>query len=308
MSSTRNKKQSDLINLALGLFIVVIVNVLSQYAFTRIDLTTEKRYTLAQSTKEMLGKLDDLVYFKVYLDGEFPQGAGDYKRLRDETKIMLDEFRAFAGDKVQYEFIDPYANPDVKEQTKFQKQLYAKGLIPQMENFTDDNGAQVAKRLFPWAIASYHGQEVLIPLMGSSAPKPNEVQLNHAVEGLEYEISNAMRKLQMHIKPKIGITLGHGEPDTLELSDFVKSLREYYDVDYVKFNGNLNAFRDTMQNAEQIYNKYSAIIIDSPDSVFSPKELFILDQFIMYGGKALFLVDPVNTNLDSLSIRGITYG
>jgi ABC-2 type transport system permease protein len=305
--SSSNKKRSDLINLALGLFIVVIINVLSQYAFTRIDLTAEKRYTLAPSTKDMLRKLDDLVYFKVYLDGEFPQGAGDYKRLRDETRIMLDEFRAFGGDNIQYEFIDPYENPDVKEQTKFQKQLFAEGMIPQMENF-EDNGSQVTKRLFPWAVASYHGQQVLIPLMGSSSPNANEVQLNHAVEGLEYEISNAMRKLQMHIKPKIAITQGHGEPDTIEISDLVKSLREYYDVDYVKFNENLNAFRDTAENATQIYNKYNAIIIDSPDSTYSPKELFILDQFIMYGGKALLLVDPVNTNLDSLKIRGITYG
>ncbi len=306
--STINKKRSDLINLALGLLIIVIVNVLSQYVNARIDLTSEKRYTLSESTAEMLTKLNDLVYFKVYLDGEFPQGSGDYKRLRDETKIMLDEFRAVAGDKVQYEFIDPYSNPDVKEQTKFQKQLFAKGLIPQMENFTDDNGSQVMKRLFPWAIASYHGVEVLVPLMGSSTVKPNEVQLNHSVEGLEYEISNAMRKLQMHIKPKIGITIGHGEPDTLELADLVKSLREYYTVEYVSFNGNLNAFRDTMQKSDQLYNKYTAIIIDGPDSSFTPQELFILDQFIMYGGKALFLIDPVSINMDSLTLRGITYG
>ncbi|MCX6312130.1 MAG: gliding motility-associated ABC transporter substrate-binding protein GldG [Bacteroidetes bacterium] len=306
--STKNKKRSDLINLTLGLFIVVIVNVLSQYAFTRLDLTSEKRYTLSTSTKEMLGKLDDLVYFKVYLEGDFPQGAGDYKRLRDETKIMLDEFRAYAGDKIQYEFIDPGENPDPKEREKFQKQLYSEGLIPHIENFTDDNGAQVVQRLFPWAIASYHGLNVLVPLMGSNTPKPNEVQLNHSVEGLEYEISNAMRKLQMHVKPKVAITMGHGEPDTLELNDLVKSLREYYDVDFVKFNGNLNAFRDTMQKADQIFNKYKAVIVDGPDSAFTPEELFILDQFVMYGGKALFLIDPVYTSMDSLSMTGMTLG
>lgn len=85
-------------------------------------------------------------------------------------------------------------------------------------------------------------------------------------------------------------------------------MREYYTVEYVSFNGNLNAFRDTMQKSDQLYNKYTAIIIDGPDSSFTPQELFILDQFIMYGGKALFLIDPVSINMDSLTLRGITYG
>jgi ABC-2 type transport system permease protein len=309
MSAKRNKKQSDLINLFLGLIIVVIVNVLSQYAFGRFDLTAEKRYTLTESTKEMLEQLDDIVYFKVYLEGEFPQGAGDYKRLRDETKMMLDEFRAFAGDNIQYEFIDPNENADAKARKDFQEQLEKdKGLTKRSQVFTDDNGTDVQVDLFPWAIASYHQSETKIPLMGSGGPKPNENQLNHAVEGLEYELSNAIRKLKMTFKPKVAITLGHGEPDTLELVDFVKTLREYYQVEYVNFNGNLSAFRDTMQKAEQIVNKYQAIIIASPDSSYTPNELFIIDQFVMYGGKALFLVDPVYTSLDSLRKTGITLG
>lgn len=309
MSAKRNKKQSDLVNLALGLFIVVIVNVLSQYAFGRFDLTAEKRYTLTESTKEMLGQLDDIVYFKVYLDGDFPQGAGDYKRLRDETKIMLDEFRAFAGDNIQYEFIDPNENADSKARKALHDQLENdKGLTKRSQVFTDDNGTDVQIDLFPWAIATYHQGETKIPLMGSSSPKPNEDQLNHSVEGLEYELSNAIRKLKMTFKPKVAITLGHGEPDTLEMADFVKTLREYYQVDFVKFNGKLNTFRDTANTAEQIRNTYQAIIVASPDSAYTPNELFILDQYVMYGGKALFLVDPVYTSLDSLRLTGITLG
>ncbi|MDQ3111528.1 MAG: gliding motility-associated ABC transporter substrate-binding protein GldG [Bacteroidota bacterium] len=308
MVTKKSKKQSDLINLLLGLLIVVIVNVLSQYAFTRVDLTAEKKYTLTPSTKEMLGKLDDIIYFKIYLEGEFPQGAGDFKRLRDETKIMLDEFRAYAGDNIQYEFVDPNENADPKGRKDFHDQLRTKGILKQSITFTDDNGTDVQVDLFPWATASYHMNEVPVPLMGTNNLKPNEIQLNHAVEGLEYELSNAVRKLQMKFRPKIAITQGHGEHDTLQIGDLVKSLREYYQVDYVDFNGNLNAFRDTMQQANQIANKYNAIIVASPDSSYTPNELFILDQFIIYGGKALFLVDPVNTNMDSLAVTGMTIG
>ncbi|CAN5897037.1 gliding motility-associated ABC transporter substrate-binding protein GldG [soil metagenome] len=307
--SKKSRKQSDIINLFLGLLIVVIVNVLSQYAFTRLDLTAEKKYTLTESTKAMLDSLDDIIYFKVYLEGEFPQGAGDYKRLRDETKIMLDEFRAFGGDNIQYEFIDPNENPDEKARRDFHKQLIEReGLTKQTVTFTNDNGTDVQVDLFPWAIATYHSRTTNVPLMGTNNLKPNEVQLNHAVEGLEYELSNAIQKLQMTFKPKIAITQGHGEHDTLQIGDLVKTLREYYQVDYVTFNGNLNALRDTAQNASQIVNKYNAIVIASPDSVYTPNELFIIDQFIMYGGKALFLVDPVNTNLDSLAKTGVTIG
>lgn len=304
----RNNKRSDLINLGLGLLILVLVNVLSQYVFTRADLTSEKRYTLSESTKELLKSLDDVIYFKVYLEGDFPQGSGDYKRLRDETRIMLDEFRVYAGDNIQFEFIDPNENSDPKARQQFQEQLEGKGLTPQYPKFTDDAGTMVSQKIYPWAIASSGVSETPIPLLGSSAPQPDEVILNHAVEGLEYELSNAIRKLRMKVKAKIAITQGHGEPDTLQLFDFVKSLREYYDVEYVDFHGNLNAFRDTMQKADQIRNKYSAIIIPGPDSSFTPQELFILDQFILYGGKALFLVDPVYTSVDSLARTGMTLG
>ncbi|HEU4718948.1 MAG TPA: gliding motility-associated ABC transporter substrate-binding protein GldG [Bacteroidia bacterium] len=306
MSSTNRNKRTDLIGLGLGIAILMLLNVASQYVFARFDLTSEKRYTLTESTKEMLKKLDDIVYFKVYLDGDFPQGSGDYVHLRDETRIMLDEFRAYAGDKIQYEFIDPGKNKDKKERIKYQKQLIDEGMIPKSEPFVDDDGNQVSMLLFPWAVASYHQKQTLVPLLGFSTKKSDEESINKAVEELEYEMSNAIRKLQMQVKPKIAITQGHGEPDTTQLSDFVKGLREYYDVDFVNFQGNLNAFRDTMNTAEQIRNKYTAVIIDKPDSMFTPKELFILDQFILYGGKALFLVDPVYASIDSLAQTGMT--
>lgn len=300
----KNNKTQNLIALALGVAAVILLNVLSQYVFFRVDLTSEKRYTLAESTVQMLDSLDDVVYFEVYLEGQFPQGAGDYKRLRDETRIMLDEFRARGNDNIAYEFVDPGASENEKDRKDFQKQLADKGMYPHPETFTDDNGVQVTQLIFPWAVARYHGREVVVPLMGSSQAAPNEEQLNHAVEGLEYEMSNAIRKLQMIIKPTIAITQGHGEPDSLEIADFVKGLKEYYNVEFVQFGARLNTFRDTMQTATQIRNKYDALIMIAPDSAFTTQELFILDQFIIYGGKAMFLVDGTSASIDSISQKG----
>lgn len=163
----RNNRKQNLVALGLGLIAIILFNVVSQYLFFRIDLTAEKRYTLAEKpTIEMLDSLDDVVYFEVYLEGDFPQGAGDYKRLRDETRIMLDEFRAWSEENVQYEFVDPGANDDEKERKKFQRQLAEKGLYPHPETFMDDNGTEVTQLLFPWAVARYRGREVAVPLMG----------------------------------------------------------------------------------------------------------------------------------------------
>ncbi|HLG02700.1 MAG TPA: Gldg family protein, partial [Bacteroidia bacterium] len=302
----KEKKKSDLIHLFLGLVILVLLNVAGQFLFTRFDLTSEKRYTLAETTEEMLEDLDDLVFFQVYLEGDFPQGAGDYKRLRDETRIMLDEFRAYGGDKIQYVFIDPAEDPDKRKRDALKKQLIGRGLIPQDIVFQDEDGSESRKELFPWAVANYHGREINIPLFGSNQ-QPNKVVLNHAVEGLEYELSNAIQKLKMAVKPRIAITQGHGEPDTLQLADLVKGLREYYEVDFVPFNNNLGAFRESLLDTnQQPVNKYEAVIIAGPDSFFTPQELFILDQFVLHGGNALFLVDPVFVSFDSLARTGQT--
>lgn len=303
MEKKTSNKQQNLITLGLGIAVIILLNVLSNYVFHRFDLTSEKRYTLAESTVEMLDSLDDVVYIEVYLEGYFPQGASDYKHLRDETWIMLDEFRAYNPDYLQYEFVDPNAG-DEAARNKFQRQLTEKGMFPHAEQNMED-GVQVNQYIFPWAVARYHGREITIPLMGSSS-KPNEEAVNAAVEGLEYELSNAIRKVRMDVRPKIAITQGHGEPDSLEISDFVEGLREYYEVKFVPFGPLLNTFRDTMNNATQIRNKFDAIIMIGPDSAFTTQELFILDQFVTYGGKAMFLVDGTTATMDSIQYQGST--
>ena len=303
MEKKSGNKQQDLTLLGLGIVAIILLNVFSQYVFHRFDLTSEGRYTLAESTVEMLDSLDDVVYFEVYLEGEFPQGTSDYKHLRDETQIMLEEFRAYNPDNIQYNFVDPGENSDEKERQQFQNQLIEKGMYPHAESNVDENGIQNNQLIFPWAVARFHGREVVIPLMGSSS-KPSEEAVNGAIEGLEYELSNGIRKVRMTVKPKIAITQGHGEADSLEVADFVKGLREYYDVSFVQFGPLLNTFRDTLQNASMIHNKYDALIVIGPDSAFSTQELFILDQFIMYGGKAMFMVDATSAKMDSIQMQG----
>jgi hypothetical protein len=117
---SNKKKFTSWFNLMVGLLIIILLNILGSYVFHRFDLTEEKRYSISDPTRKMLKELKNDVYFQIYLEGDFP---GGYKRLRDEFKLMLDQFRAYAGDKIQYSFINPTADPDPVKQRELFTQL-----------------------------------------------------------------------------------------------------------------------------------------------------------------------------------------
>ena len=297
----RQNKRRDLIQLVLSILILVFINVISSYKFHRFDLTSEKRYTLSDATKKLLGNLNDVVYVKVYLEGEFPAG---FKRLRNETKIMLDEFRAYSKGNIEYEFINPSENPDKDQQQQVYRQLYQKGLKPTNLEVKEESGKS-EQIIFPGALVSYMGKETPWQLFNAQTGVHPDVVLNNAVQALEYGFANTLRNLQAVTKPKIAFLDGHGELDSLRVMDITRTLREYYDVSRIQLNEHLNAL--TARDSSMARNKYKAIIIAKPDSAFTKKDQFIIDQYIMHGGKVLWLLDMVYTNLDSLS-RGYTLG
>ena len=281
----------------LVLAIITFCNIISSFVFTRFDLTSEKRYTLSDKTKEMLKNLDDVVYFKIYLEGDFPAG---FDRLHNSTKEMLDEFRAYSNNNIEYEFINPAESaPSKEEQNEVYKQLYEKGLEPTLLD-TKDNAESSQQIIFPGAIATFKGHEMAIQLFKNQVGVAPEVVLNNSIEALEYELSNTIRKLQVAIKPRVAFVEGQHELDTLATSDFRHSLEEYYSVEQFKLNGMLTNLKDI--------KKYKAIIIEKPDSAFREPEKFIIDQYIMNGGKVLWLIDNVYTSMDSLAKSPMTYG
>lgn len=305
----KSNKTRDIFRLLAGVLVVVLLNVLSSFVFTRFDLTAEKRFTLSEGTRAMLKDLDDVVYFKIYLEADFPQGAGDLKHLRDEVRIMLEEFRAYAGDNIQYEFIDPSANTDRKQREALYKQLTEKGIRYINPQLSEGEGGGVTRQLFfPGAVAVYRTHETPVQFFYTGTERVVPAEVNRAVEKLEYELTNAVRKLLMSRKPKIAILQGHDEIDTLHSADLARTLREYYTVQYVTLNGQLNVLRDTVQKADQLRNVFDALIVNRPKNQVEEKDKFIIDQFVMYGGKVLWLLDPLEINLDSLMMRGATMG
>ncbi|MCD4678984.1 MAG: gliding motility-associated ABC transporter substrate-binding protein GldG [Bacteroidales bacterium] len=299
-------KRNNLIQLLLGLIIIILINIISSFVFTRFDLTSEKRYSLSDATKELLKEMDDIVYFKVYLEGEFPAG---FKRLRRETKEMLDEFRAYSNN-IQYEFIDPSASEDINTRNSIYEQLISKGLNP--TDLQVKNKAGMSQQIiFPGAVVSYTGKEMPLSLLTSQIGVPPEAVLNNSIQDLEFNISNVIMKLTANTKAKVAFIEGHGELSEIEVYDITQSLKEYYKIERISIDGQINSLskREILDSGKvKIINKYDAIIIAKPDSAFSDQDKFIIDQYIMYGGRVLWLIDPVFASMDSLQKYSETVG
>lgn len=294
INSPRNKRR-DVISLIVLIAIILLLNFVGAFFFKRFDLTSEKRYTLAESTRKLLKDLDDQVQLKVYLSGDFNPG---FTRLRNEAREILDEFRAYSNDQVQYEFITPGEGATAEEKTNIERQLYEKGLMPE-EITLKGKDKTTQSRIWPGAIVSYKGRESVWQIFNRQTPGIDiETSINNSVEELEYSLTNAIRKLQRTRRPEVTFLQGQHELDTIQQYSFMKALSEYYDVD-----------RTTITPGKELTSLKGsdALIISKPDSAFTDKEIYILDQYIMKGGKVLWLIDPVLTDLDSLK-KGYTIG
>lgn len=284
--STSIKKQAW-VSLIVMLLIIILVNFISTLAFFRIDFTKEKRFTLSDASKAYMQNLNDVVYVKVYLEGEFPAG---FKRLQNSTKETLDDLKAYAGSNLEYEFINPTAETDPKVREEIIQQLNKKGLTPINVQVRDENG-QRQQIVIPGAIVTYRGREQAFQLLQSStvANSADEV-LNNSVMNLEFQLVNNIKKVTQTQRPSIAFIFGQGELDTFRTGDIIKTLRNYYDVSFV----NLGA------TAPEDLFKFKALVIAKPTSVFKEGEKFNLDQYIMNGGRILWMIDNLNADMDSL--------
>jgi ABC-2 type transport system permease protein len=302
----RNIKRNNFLQLGLGLVIIVLLNVIGSHIYTRFDLTTEKRYTLAPATKKLLKNLDDIVYFKVYLEGDFPSG---FTRLSRSTHEMLDAFRAYSP-QIEYEFIDPSKVGNADQVNSFYEELIHKGLNP-TELTVKTSGGTSQRIIFPGALVTYKSREMPLQLLQSQVGQSPETVLNNSIQELEYNISSVIRELTIQSKPAIAFILGQGELTEPYVYDITESLKNFYTVDRVRLDGKIYSLtkRDSTPDGKiLIKNKYKAIIIAKPDSAFAEKDKFIIDQYIMRGGKVVWLIDPVLASMDSLENANQTLG
>ncbi len=273
---------------------IALIGFISNKLFFRWDLTSEKRYSLSDNTKRLLGELDEELKVTVYLDGDLNSG---FLRLRKATKEMLDEFDAYAGKSVKYQFINPSSGATNDERQNQYEALEKKGMRGIVVYDRDGEGESRQKIVFPWAEINYKGKTKNINLLKNIPNKSGEENLNISIESLEYEITDVLRIITTTHIPKIAFLEGQGEYPEPYVYDITQTLSHYYQVDRGMLSG----------QADEL-NGYEAIIIAAPSKKFSEKDKYVIDQYIMQGGRVLWLLDGARISLDSLSTASQTIG
>lgn len=299
----RNIKRSNLIEFGAAILIIIFVNLIGYYLFGRLDLTAEHRYTLTKNTKNLLKNVDETVLFRIYLEGE--ELPSEYQRLQNETREMLNQFRAY-NKNIEYEFVDvsPSSFESEAEAKSFYEKLAQNNIQPASVQMQTKNGVS-QQFLIPAAQVYYRGRETYVQLMQSQSYMSEEQAMNNSIQDLEYVLSNAIRNLSRAQKPKIGFLLGHGELERGAVYDIQMALNENYHMENVYLNGNINALtgrnRAAKDSSMHFYNKFDVLVVAKPILPFTDQELYLIDQFVMYGGRVLWLVDPLAADLDSLA-------
>lgn len=283
----RKVKNRNIVQLIVAITAVIIISYISGIVYWRIDLTSEKRFTLSDVTKHTLKELNDVAYIKIYLEGDMPIG---FKRMQKSLKETLDEFRVYAGENIQYEFINPSESTNQKVREAIFKDLLGKGLEPTNIQVRDKEGGNAQKLLYPGAIITFKGKEIAVNLLHNNPAQSGDENINLSIQSFEFNFIDAILKLSTDKLPKLAFILGHGELDQYESGDIDKNLSEYYDTYRVEINGDITAL-----------DPYKVVIIAGPQKPMSEADKLVIDQYIMKGGKVLWFVDPVAVSVDSLS-------
>ena len=297
---SRQFKRRTLLGLLAVIGIVVIVNILSSFFFYRIDLTKDKRHSLSKSTIEMLKNLEDRVYFRVYLKGK--DQPADYQLFAKQVEQMLQTFRSYSKN-VYYEFIDPIEGKTNEEVNGILGEFVKKGLEP-IPISREDAGGYSTHVVIPGAIVSYRNREY--PAKVVVADPSGADWLKYSNEELEYNLVAPVRRLLKTEKPKVAYLDGHGELDFWNTCWTAMQLQRFYNVTRITLDGKINALRnisidDTVSgNLVLGDNKYDVLIVAQPTQPFKEYDKYVLDQFIMRGGKVLWLIDNTTASLDSL--------
>ncbi|HLN73113.1 MAG TPA: gliding motility-associated ABC transporter substrate-binding protein GldG, partial [Prolixibacteraceae bacterium] len=279
--------------LKLGAFMVVailVIGFISHQLFFRLDMTAEKRYSITDVSKQMVKKLERPVDITLYLAGELPAG---FRKLQKSIEEKIADYNAYASQPIHLKVVDPYEITDVKQRNQLFSELTDKGLLPTDIRQNKEQGT-VTLRIFPGVLIYYGEKRLSVNLLKNNPALRPEVNLNNSIETLEYEFTNAFSEMMGTEKQTVAFLSGHGELNEYETNDFAQALSEKYKVTGVTA-GQLNSAGD----------KIKALIIANPTLPFAENDKFYIDQYVMKGGRILWLVDPVMVSLDSLS-NGIT--
>jgi ABC-2 type transport system permease protein len=275
----------------IALLCVVSVCFLAGQLFFRLDLTAEKRYSITNVSKNLVKSLDKPINITLYLDGELPAG---FRKLQKSIKEKIADYNAYSSKLINLTIVDPYAISDVKSRNKLFDELIAKGIQPTDIRQNTEQGTNT-KYIFPGALIEYGEKQMSVNLLKNNQALHAEVNLNNSIESLEYEFSAAFSELMTTEKQTVAFLNGQDELNEYATSDFRETLSEKYTVSKI-------LAQQLLANGKQI----KTLIVANPIKAFTENDKFCIDQYLMKGGRILWLVDPVSGSLDSLSNGNMT--
>ena len=283
------KSKKNIIILATVVLVLLVVNIIGNSVYKRFDLTQDHRYTLSQSALNTIKDVDSPLIVDVFLEGDFPS---EYRRLRTETQQLLEEFSLY-NDNVNFNFINPIEDEATRDQNI--EQLIQRGIEPLQLN-VNENGKSSQALIFPWALASYNDQTVIIPLIKNKiGASPDEV-ITNSIQNLEYAFAEGFKKLVTPKSKKIAILKGNGEMGDIYIADFLRTIREHYFIAPFTLDSVANRPQETLKNLQG----YDLVIAVKPTEAFTEEEKLVLDQYTMNGGKSLWLTEAIIMDKDSL--------
>lgn len=276
-------------SLLIAVVIWVVWNVLGTIFHTRIDMTEDKRYTLSTAALQSVGEFDSPVIIDVLLDGNLPP---EFIRLKGETQQLLEEFAA-ENKNIKFTFVDPLE--DAASLDAVMVDLQGLGLTPTQVT-VEQNGKVSQEIIFPWAIVNYQQRTVKVPLLKNKLGATTEERVNNSVQHLEYAFANAFSQLNIKEKKRIAVIKGNGELEDIFMADFLTTIRDYYNIGAIT----LDSVANNPQKVLDQLKGFDLALVAKPTEAFTDEEKYIMDQYIVGGGKSIWLIDQVDMEMDSL--------
>lgn len=275
------------------LAVLVGINIAGHFAFKRFDLTADKRYTLSETSLQIVDEVKEPLYIDIFLKGNFP---GEFKKLQTETQQLLEEFKA-ENSNIIFQFVNPLDEEENRDEII--QSFLERGLTP-VNVTVNEKGQQTQEVVFPWAIATCGDKSVKVPLLKNMMGASTAEKVISSVQHLEYAFANAINTVSKEKQKRIAIIKGNGELHDIHIADFVKSVRDNYYIGTFT----LDSVAKQPNESLKYLKKYDLAVIAKPTEIFTDAEKQVLDQFVVNGGKTLWLMDYVSMEMDSLMQTG----
>jgi gliding-associated putative ABC transporter substrate-binding component GldG len=282
-------KRNNILAVFLAIAGLILFNSLASVLYTRVDMTEDHRYTLSGPALKTVENFTEEVVVDVLLGGKLP---AEFEKLKVETRQLLEEFRA-ANNNIRINFVDPLEGEEEPEAVM--ANLQGLGLNP-VNVTVEDKGSFSQELVFPWAMVNYNNTTVKVPLLKNNLGSTSGERINNSVQNLEYAFSDAFTKLGLREKKQVAVIKGNGELEDIYIADYLSTIRDYYNIGAIT----LDSVAANPQKVLDQLRGFDLALIVKPTEAFTEEEKYVLDQFMVAGGKTIWLIDKVAMELDSL--------